>query len=69
MRFVAKVRTTALSVGLVVALTTVFSGCESSDKSTGSKPIESNILNKLSKANQSQSETAKAEKSAQAKKR
>jgi hypothetical protein len=69
MSFVAKVRTTALSVGLVIAMTTLFSGCDSADKSTQYKPIESNILKKLGGANPGQSEAAQAKLPARLKKK
>ena len=69
MRFVAKVCTTALSVGLVVAFTTLLSGCDSSDKSPTYKPIESNILKKLGQSNPAESNPVAAKKAAQAQKK
>ena len=69
MRFVAKDSHTALSVGLVIAMTTLFSGCDGADKSTEYKPIESNILKKLGSANPGQSEAAQAKVPARLKKK
>ena len=69
MRFVAKICTSAFFVGLVLAVTTVFSGCDSPTSSTDYKPIESNILKKLGQANQAQSDAANAQKPARAQKK
>jgi hypothetical protein len=59
-----------LGTGLVLGLTCAWSGCDSSGAKTEYKPIETNILKKLGKASQAQSEAARAEHpSARAKKR
>ena len=68
MRFVPLLPIRALSIGLVVAVTTVFSGC-GGDSGPDVRPIETDILKKLGKANQSQSDTAKDNKPARSKKR
>jgi hypothetical protein len=52
----------ALSVGLLVAWAVLLPGCDGSNETTITKPIESNILKKLGQANPSQGklEDAKA---------
>jgi hypothetical protein len=54
MKFVARIGGAALSVGLLVASAAAFTGCESSNEGTTTKPIESNILTKLGQSNPSQ---------------
>ncbi len=50
-----------LATALVSVLTCVFSGCDSgASQSNGMKPIETNVLDKLRKANQSQGDLAKS---------
>ena len=51
---------TILATGLVFGLAWVFSGCDGGSQSSGTKPINPNILEKLRNANQSQAEAAKA---------
>jgi hypothetical protein len=61
MKFVARIGGAALSVGLLVVWAVLLPGCDSSNETTTTKPIESNILKKLGQSNPSQgpSENAK----------
>jgi hypothetical protein len=54
MKFVARIGGAALSVGLLVAWAVLLPGCDTSNESTTTKPIESNILKKLGQSSPSQ---------------
>ena len=69
MRVFGKRTAVLLGTGLVFGLTCALPGCDSGGEKTEVKPIESNILKKLGGASQSQSEAARAEHQAGAKKR
>jgi hypothetical protein len=54
MKFVARIGGAALSVGLLVAGAVLLPGCDISNETTTTKPIESNILKKLGQSSPSQ---------------
>jgi hypothetical protein len=54
MKFVARFGGAALSIGLLVAWAVLLPGCDSSNETTTTKPIESNILKKLGQSTPSQ---------------
>ena len=69
MRFFGKTCGATLCLGLVFGLAWTLSGCDSGNAKTEYKPIESNILKKLSVGGQAQSEAALAKLPARAKKK
>jgi hypothetical protein len=60
MKFVARIGGAALSVGLLVAWAVLLPGCDSSNETTTTKPIESNILKKLGQTSPSQGQLENA---------
>ena len=62
MRLVSKIFGAMIAFGLVTGLTVGLTGCDTSgSQNDQSKPIETDILKKLGKASQAQSQAAKAE--------
>jgi hypothetical protein len=60
MRLVSKICGVAVSLGLAIALVGLISGCDASgSQKTEYKPIESNILKKLSTSGPAQSAAAR----------
>jgi hypothetical protein len=54
MKFVARIGGAALSVGLLVVWAVLLPGCDTSNETSTTKPIESNILTKLGQSSPSQ---------------
>jgi hypothetical protein len=60
MRLIGKRSSVILGTGLVLGLTCALPGCDSSGAKSETKPIDSNILEKLGAASKAQSDAAKA---------
>ena len=60
MKFVARIGGAALSVGLLVAWAVLLPGSDSSNETTTTKPIESNILKKLGQSSPSEGQLENA---------
>jgi hypothetical protein len=60
MKFVARIGGAALSVGLLLVWAALLSGCDVSNETTTTKPIESNILKKLGQSSPSQGQLESA---------